>query len=157
MGRIGACIAARRNPGVPLVAATDNDTVNGPKIGRSATRSVRMPTLQEVVSAAAVNERSAESSLKSALERQKQLERKLERQKQTPREEGPPMLAEYEINRIMVEDPRDHLKRAASALGQLQQALGAQARAVGGEGSQNAGRTWPRSRPRPADAGGPSA
>lgn len=122
------------------LAATDNDTVNGPKAGRSATRSVRMPTLQEVVSAARRQERSAESSLKSALQREKQLERKLEREKETPREEGPPMLAEYEMNRIMVEDPRDHLRRAASALGQLQQALGAQARASGGDGSQNEGK-----------------
>jgi len=122
-----------------LVAA-DNDTVNGPKVGRSAKRIARMPTLQEVAAAAHQQERSAESSLKSALEREKQLERKLEREKETPREEGPPMLAEYEINRIMVEDPHDHLQRAAATLGQLQQSLGAQARASGGEGSQQAGR-----------------
>ncbi|MBW8889043.1 MAG: hypothetical protein JF616_14915 [Fibrobacteres bacterium] len=122
-----------------LVAA-DNDTVNGPKLGRSAKRIARMPTLQEVAAAAHQQERSAESSLKSALEREKQLERKLEREKETPREEGPPMLAEYEINRIMVEDPHDHHQRAAATLGQLQQSLGAQARASGGEGSQQAGR-----------------
>jgi len=40
----------------------------------------------------------------------------------------------------MVEDPHDHLQRAAATLGQLQQSLGAQARSSGGQGSQQAGR-----------------
>jgi hypothetical protein len=122
------------------LAATDNDTVNGPKTGRSATRIARMPTLQEVAAAARQRERSAESGLKSALQREKQLERKLEREKEAPREEGPPMLAEYEVNRIMVEDPREHMQRTQAALGQLQQSLGAQTRSEGGEESREAGR-----------------
>jgi hypothetical protein len=122
------------------LAATDNDTVNGPKTSRSATRIARMPTLQEVAAAARQHERSAESGLKSALQREKQLERKLEREKEPPREEGPPMLAEYEVNRIMVEDPRDQTQRTQSALGQLQQSLGAQSRSAGGEESKEAGR-----------------
>ena len=33
------------------LAAVDNDTVNGPKSGRSATRTLRMPTLEEVLAA----------------------------------------------------------------------------------------------------------
>ncbi len=103
------------------LVAVDNDTVNGPKSGKSSARILRMRTIQELVSATHKREQSAVASLKSALQREKQLERKLEREKQAPPEEGPPMLAEYEVNRIMVEDPHDHLRRMEMVLAMLQQ------------------------------------
>ncbi len=105
------------------LTAVDNDTVNGPKSGSSATRSLRMPTVQEVLAAARLKEQSAVANLKSALQREKQLQRKLEREQDAPREEGPPMLADYEINRIMVEDPADLQRRAEATLAQLQQSM----------------------------------
>jgi hypothetical protein len=115
------------------LAAVDNDTVNGPKYGRSATRSLRMSTIQEVLAATRQKEQSAVSNLKSALQREKQLERKLERERQSPREEGPPMLADYEINRIMVEDPREHQRRAEAALAQIGKSLERQSREDAGK------------------------
>lgn len=105
------------------LAASDNDTVNGPKSGRSATRTLRMPTMEEILSATRQKEQSAVANLKSALQREKQLERKLERENRSPRDEGPPMLADYEINRIMVDDPREHQRRAEATLAQIGQSL----------------------------------
>ena len=98
------------------LVATDNDTVNGPKSARSAVRTLRMPSIQEVLEASRKQEQSAMANLKSAIQRERQLERKLEREAQTPREEGPPALAGYEINRIMVDSPREHLRRTEAAL-----------------------------------------
>lgn len=124
------------------LAAVDNDTVNGPKSGRSATRTLRMPTVQEVLASAREREQSALANLKSALQREKQLERKLEREKQSPWEEGPPMLSEYEINRIMVEDPREHTRRAEANMSHLHQSMERQSKAesAGGDKSARAGR-----------------
>ncbi|MDB5050495.1 MAG: hypothetical protein JWO30_3566 [Fibrobacteres bacterium] len=124
------------------LAAVDNDTVNGPKTGRSATRTLRMPTVQEVLAATRQKEQSAVANLKSAIQREKQLERKLEREKQSPREEGPPMLADYEINRIMVDDPGEHQRRAEATLAQLQQSMERQAKqdANGGDKTAKAGK-----------------
>ena len=103
--------------------AFDNDRVNGPKSGKSETRTLRMLSLHEVVAAARLRELSTESNLKQALEREKQLAKKLERDAQSTHDEGPPMLAEYEVNRIMVEDPQDHLRRTEAALGSLEQTV----------------------------------
>ncbi|MDB5105665.1 MAG: hypothetical protein JWP91_3354 [Fibrobacteres bacterium] len=115
------------------LAAVDNDTVNGPKTGRSATRALRMPSVQEVLAASRQKEQSAVANIKSALQREKQLERKLEREKQAPREEGPPMIADYEINRIMVDDPRDHQRRAEATLSQLSQSMDRQSKEDAGK------------------------
>ncbi len=114
------------------LAAVDNDTVNGPKTGRSATRTLRMPTVQEVLASSRQKEQSAVANLKSALQRENQLERKLEREKQSPREEGPPMLADYEINRIMVDDPREHQRRVEAAMAQMSQSLDRQSKEEAG-------------------------
>ncbi|MDQ3000532.1 MAG: hypothetical protein M3Y08_04645, partial [Fibrobacterota bacterium] len=120
------------------LAAVDNDTVNGPKSGRSATRTLRVPTVQEVLASVREREQSALANLKSALQREKQLERKLEREKPSPREEGPPMLAEYEINRIMVEDPREHTRRAEANMSHLQQSMERQSKAESADGDKSA-------------------
>ncbi len=101
----------------------DNDTVTGPKVGKSSVRRVRIATLDEVLATAHQREQSAESNLKSALQRERQLVKKLERQNQTPHEEGPPMLSDYEINRIMVDDPRENAKRIEAMLAQVQPSL----------------------------------
>ncbi|MEO6095470.1 MAG: hypothetical protein ABIW76_07270 [Fibrobacteria bacterium] len=115
------------------LAAVDNDTVSGPKSGLSASRSLRMSTVQEVLAATRQKEQSAVSSLKSALQREKQLERKLERERQAPREEGPPMLADYEINRIMVDDPREHQRRVEASLSQISRSLERQSQEEAGK------------------------
>jgi hypothetical protein len=124
------------------LVATDNDTVNGPKTGRSAVRVLRMPSVQEVLAATRKNEQSAVANLKSAIQREKQLERKMEREKQAPREEGPPMLADYEINRIMVDDPQEHQRRMEASLAQMQQSLEKASRQdpSGGDKSDKAGK-----------------
>lgn len=116
--------------------AVDNDSVSGPKVGRSVERIARMPGLEEVASAVRKREQSAESSLKNALQLGKRLERKLERESETPREDGPPLLADYEVNRVMVDDPAEHRQRTEAALGRLRRALGAQEGAPGGEGGR---------------------
>ncbi len=121
------------------LVAVDNDTVNGPKSGKSSVRILRMRTMQELVAATHKREQSAEASLKSALQREKQLERKLERQQQAPPEEGPPMLAEYEVNRIMVEDPHDHLKRMEMVLAMLQQMADKSTKSAGSEKNTSVG------------------
>ncbi|MEO7426663.1 MAG: DUF4175 family protein [Fibrobacteria bacterium] len=118
------------------LAAVDNDTVNGPKTGRSATRALRMPTVQEVLASTRQKDQSAVANLKSALRREKQLERTLERERDPPREEGPPMLADYEINRIMVDDPADHQRRAESMLAQVQQSLEKRAQEAAPSGTE---------------------
>jgi len=125
--------------------AVDNDTVNGPKTGRSAVRILRMRSLQEVLAATRQREQSAETNIKSALQRERQLERKLERENQAPREEGPPMLAEYEINRIMVEDPQENLRRTEATLALLQQTVERQSKqnANRNEDSKNQVRSGP--------------
>lgn len=105
------------------LVATDNDTINGPKAGQSTTRTVRLPTVQEILAATRQKEQSAVANLKSAIQREKQIERKLERENPEPHDEAPPMLADYEINRIMVDDPRSHARRTEALLTHAQQAL----------------------------------
>lgn len=124
------------------LVAMDNDTVNGPKTARSAVRALRLPSIREVLEESRRQEQSALANLKSAIQRERQLERKLEREARQPREEGPPPLAGYEINRIMVDSPREQLRRAEAALDHAEKALARKA-GQGGEGQADKERKSP--------------
>ncbi len=99
--------------------AYDNDSVNGPKPGRSEMRTLRLPTVREMIADARKEEESAVSALQSALRRQRQLERKLKKLAPEDRENAPPSVTDFDVNRIMRQDPMQHKQRAEAALKQV--------------------------------------
>lgn len=101
----------------------DNDTVSGPKVGKSAIRNFRLASMQEVFAATRQSEQSAEAKIRSALQHEKQLEKKIASENTRTHEEGPQMLSEYDVNRIMVDEPQDHKRRLEATMAQIQQSF----------------------------------
>ncbi len=96
--------------------AWDNDAISGNKSGKSERIILRMPSLEEWLADLQKQEGNALTSLKSATERQKQVNHKLDQVQSAPKEDAPPSITEYDIQRIMLRDPLEHGKRVQALM-----------------------------------------
>jgi hypothetical protein len=126
-----------------FLEATDNDVVSGPKVARSATVRLRLPSVEEAREAVAERETGASTSLSSALERERRLRREEERAEKSNRAtaEAPPPAGEWEVRRILTEEPRQNLQ-------ELRRQLDAESKVItkASEMSKTAGKS-PESKP----------
>jgi hypothetical protein len=101
--------------------AFDNDAVSGPKSSLSARVKLRLPSREEARAAVEAGERDAAVSLASALEREKRLRREEARpHKGASAETGagpvPQAVPEWEVRRVLSDQPRQHLQEVKRQL-----------------------------------------
>lgn len=113
-GMAPGVLPVRPQPGEVVelwVEAMDNDAVAGPKTARSGRVRLRLPSLDEVRADVAAREREASTALAGALQREARRQREEERPDRGMNSEMPPQLAsEWEVRRILSEEPRRHLQ-----------------------------------------------
>ncbi len=90
--------------------AVDNDAVSGPKRARSATIRLRLPSAEEVKAEVSARERDATTSLNSALEREKRVQREAATPHKGQTSEAPPLATEWDVKRILSDEPRRHVQ-----------------------------------------------
>lgn len=99
--------------------ALDNDAVSGPKSGRSASRRLRLPSREEARASVRAGEREAAVSLSSALERELRARREAQRPDRGASgsaNEPPPLMPEWELQRVLSEQPRQLLQETKRQL-----------------------------------------
>ncbi len=96
----------------------DTDVISGPKATRSALARLRLPTSEEVLVAVDAGKRDAAVSLASALEREERIRREVRSPDQGSRGEDPfRAWNEWEVRRVLSDQPRQHLREVARQLG----------------------------------------
>jgi hypothetical protein len=100
--------------------AADNDAVSGPKSARTPSLRLRLPSREEVAASIRAGEREAAVSLSSALERERRLRREGERPDRgasgSQNEAALQPVPEWELQRILSDQPRQHLQQTRRQL-----------------------------------------
>lgn len=118
-GAAQGVLPAPPQPGETLelwVEAADNDAVSGPKTTRSGTVRLRLPSADEVRAEVAERERNASTALAGALRREAQRQREEEHPDRGLSAEALPQTAEWEVRRILSDEPLRHLREVGRQL-----------------------------------------